>query len=121
MRLLQTFGRFPFLFVLGVLGTPVVAAYAIGRGEDSEATGYGWQTLRIALATQLPVAALLVIAARPIALAFGTEHVGLTVTFIRVFGLAVAGFSISRTISRRWSGTTWLRPTDRLRTAAIGV
>ncbi|CCQ33632.1 DNA damage-inducible protein [Halorhabdus tiamatea SARL4B] len=135
MRLLQTFGRFPFLFVLGVLGTPVVAAYAIGRraimlammpawgyataastlvgqaigrGEDSEATGYGWQTLRIALATQLPVAALLVIAARPIALAFGTEHVGLTVTFVRVFGLAVAGFSVSRTMrgSLRGAGDT---------------
>jgi putative MATE family efflux protein len=31
MRLLQTFARFPFLFVLGVLGTPTLAAYAIGR------------------------------------------------------------------------------------------
>ncbi|WP_136689532.1 MATE family efflux transporter [Halorhabdus amylolytica] len=135
MRLLQTFGRFPFLFILGVLGTPVVAAYAIGRrvmllalmpawgyataastlvgqaigrGEDSEATDYGWQTLRIGLATQLPIAAILVLAARPIAIAFGTAHVDLTVTFIRVFGLAVAGFSISRTMrgSLRGAGDT---------------
>jgi putative MATE family efflux protein len=30
-RLSRTFGRFPFLFLLGVLGTEVVAAYAIGR------------------------------------------------------------------------------------------
>jgi len=135
MRLLQTLGRFPFLFVLGVLGTPVVAAYAIGRrvimlalmpawgyataastlvgqaigrGDDREATGYGWQTLRVALATQLPVAAVLVIAARPIAVAFGTEYVDLTVTFIRVFGLSVAGFSVSRTMrgSLRGAGDT---------------
>ena len=135
MRLFQTFGRFPFLFILGVLGTPVVAAYAIGRrvimlalmpawgystaastlvgqslgrGAEDEATGYGWQTLRIALATQLPVALVLVIAARPIAVAFGTEYVDLTVTFIRVFGLAVAGFSVSRTMrgSLRGAGDT---------------
>jgi putative MATE family efflux protein len=31
MRIAQTFGRFPLLFVLGVLGTPAVAAFAIGR------------------------------------------------------------------------------------------
>ncbi|MFW5896398.1 MAG: MATE family efflux transporter [archaeon] len=135
MRLLQTFGRFPFLFVLGVLGTPVVAAYAIarrvvmlalmpawgystaastlvgqaiGRDEDREATEYGWQTLRIGLATQLPIAALLIVGARPIAVAFGTEYVDLTVTFVRVFGLGVAGFSISRTMrgSLRGAGDT---------------
>jgi len=135
MRLAQTLGRFPFLFVLGVLGTPVVAAYAIGRrvvmlammpawgyataastlvgqaigrGEDREATAYGWQILRLGLATQLPIAALLVIAARPIALAFGTAHVDLTVTFVRVFALTVAGFSISRTMrgSLRGAGDT---------------
>lgn len=135
MRLLQTFGRFPFLFILGVIGTPVVAAYgigrrvimlammpawgystaastlvgqAIGRGEDGEATAYGWQTLRIGLATQLPIAAVLVVAARPIAVAFGTAHVDLTVAFIRVFGLAVAGFSVSRTMrgSLRGAGDT---------------
>jgi putative MATE family efflux protein len=124
-RLAQTFGRFPFLFVLGTLGTPVLAGYAIGRrvillammpawgystasstlvgqaigaGEDEEADDYGWQTLRIALVTQLLIAVAVVAAARPIALAFQTESVDLTVTFVRVFGLTVAGFAIARTL-----------------------
>jgi len=124
-RLARTFGRFPFLFVLGILGTDVVAAYAIGRrvmllalmpawgystaastlvgqrlgaGDADEAADYGWQTLRIALVTQLLIAGAIVLAAAPIARAFGTEHVGLTVTFIRVFGLGVAGFSVARTM-----------------------
>ena len=135
MRLLQTFGRFPFLFVLGQLSVGAVAAYAIGRrvmllalmpawgyataastlvgqhvgsGDDASAADYGWQTLRIALATQLVVAVALVVAARPIAAAFGTDEIDLTVQFIRVFGLAVAGFSISRTMrgSLRGAGDT---------------
>ncbi|WP_225332709.1 MATE family efflux transporter [Halomicrobium urmianum] len=135
MRLLQTFGRFPFLFVLGILGTPVVAAFAIGRrvmllalmpawgystaastlvgqhvgaGEADDAGAYGWQTLRIALVTQLLIAAVLVVFARPIAALFGTEYPGLAVEFIRVFALAVAGFSISRTMrgSLRGAGDT---------------
>jgi putative MATE family efflux protein len=124
-RLSRTLGRFPFLFLLGVLGTPVLAAYAIGRrvmllammpawgystasstlvgqhigaGDDASAADYGWQTLRIALATQLLIAAVLVALARPITLAFGTEHVQLTVDFVRVFGLGVAAFSVSRTM-----------------------
>jgi putative MATE family efflux protein len=135
MRLLQTFARFPFLFVLGVLGTPTVAAFAIGRrvmllalmpawgystaastlvgqyvgaGDDDDATAYGWQTLRIALITQLLIAVVLVAFARPISLLFGTEYPDLTVTFIRVFALAVAGFSVSRTMrgSLRGAGDT---------------
>ncbi|MFB6120912.1 MAG: MATE family efflux transporter [Halobacteriaceae archaeon] len=124
-RLSRTLGRFPFLFVLGVLGTDVVAAYAIGRrvmllalmpawgyataastlvgqrlgaGDPDEAADYGWQTLRIALVTQLVIAGAIVVAARPVATAFGTDSVGLTVTFIRVFGLGVAGFSVARTM-----------------------
>lgn len=124
-RLARTFGRFPFLFLLGVLGTEAIAAYAIGRrvillammpawgyataastlvgqhigrGEDDRAAAYGWQTTRLALATQLIVAIGITLAARPIALVFGTESVDLTVAFIRVFGLGVAGFSISRTM-----------------------
>ncbi|MFC7044100.1 MATE family efflux transporter [Halobacteriaceae archaeon GCM10025711] len=124
-RLSRTFGRFPFLFVLGVLGTEVVAAYAIGRrvmlmalmpawgystaastlvgqsigaGNDEEATGYGWQTLRIALVTQLLIAAGIFVAARPIAATFDTENVALTVSFIRLFGVSVAGFSVARTM-----------------------
>jgi putative MATE family efflux protein len=135
MRLLQSTARFPFLFILGVLGTPALAAYAIGRrvmllalmpawgyataastlvgqaigaGDRDDATDYGWQTLRIGLATQLLLAAVLVVAARPLALAFGTEHVDLTVDFIRVFGLATAGFSVARTMrgSLRGAGDT---------------
>jgi putative MATE family efflux protein len=125
MRLVQTFARFPFLFVLGTLGTPALAAYAVARrvvlialmpawgyataastlvgrhvgaGDDDLATAYGWQTLRIALATQLSIAAVIVVAARPIAVAFGTDHVARTVSFVRVFGVVVAGFSVSRTM-----------------------
>lgn len=124
-RLSRTFGRFPFLFVLGVLGTEVVAAYAIGRrvmllalmpswgystaastlvgqsigaGNDEEADEYGWQTLRIALVTQLLIAVLIVATADPIAAAFGASDRGLTVTFIRVFGLGVAAFAVARTM-----------------------
>jgi putative MATE family efflux protein len=124
-RLAQTFGRFPFLFVLGILGTNVVAAYAIARrlmllammpawgystasstlvgqaiggGDDAEAEDYGWQTVRIALATQLSIAAVLFAAARPLAQLFGAEYVGLTVEFIYVFAVMVAGFSIARTL-----------------------
>ena len=124
-RLSRTFGRFPFLFVLGVLGTPVVASYAIGRrvmllammpawgyatasstlvgqrlgaGDPDEAADYGWQTLRIALVTQLLIGAGIFLTAVPIAQVFGATNVGLTVTFIRVFGLSVAGFSVSRTL-----------------------
>jgi putative MATE family efflux protein len=123
-RLSRTFGRFPFLFILGVLGTQYVAAYAIGRrvmllalmpawgfstasstlvgqhvgaGDTEEAEDYGWQILRVALATQLLIGAALFLSARPIAQLFGASNVGLTVTFIRVFGAGVAGFSIART------------------------
>jgi putative MATE family efflux protein len=125
MRLLQTFGRFPFLFVLGTLGTPVLAAYAVGRRlilfalmpawgystasstlvgqaigaeQDAEATRYGWETLRIALATQLLIAAALLVFARPFVLLFNPDDIGLAVAFVRVFGLGVAGFGIDRTM-----------------------
>ena len=136
MRLAQSTARFPFLYVLSALGpTTVVPAYAIGRrvmllalmpawgyataastlvgqslgaGEEEEATDYGWQTLRIGLATQLVIAAVLVVLAAPIARAFGTQNVALTVDFIRVFGLATAGFSVARTMrgSLRGAGDT---------------
>jgi putative MATE family efflux protein len=135
MRLAQSTARFPFLFILGQIGIPVVSAYAIGRrvmllalmpawgyataastlvgqslggGDEGSATDYGWQTLRIALATQLLIALMLVLAARPIAAAFGTEHVDLTVQFIAVFGIATAGFSIERAMrgSLRGAGDT---------------
>jgi len=136
-RLVQTLGRFPFLFVLASLGTPVVAAYAIGRrvimlalmpawgystasstlvgqsigADDTDAAArYGWSTLRIALATQLLIAAVLIVLARPIAAVFNTEPIGLTVEFVRVFGLAVGGFSVGRTMQGALRGagdTTW--------------
>ena len=111
--------------MLGVLGTPVLAAYAIGRrvmllalmpawgystaastlvgqsvgAQDyDEAEDYGWQTLRIALATQLLIATVIAAAARPIAAAFASQHPALTVDFIRMFALGVAAFSVSRTM-----------------------
>ena len=67
-----------------------------------------WQTLRIGLATQLFIAAVLVAMARPIAIGFGTLYVDLTVQFIRVFGVATAGFSVARTMrgSLRGAGDT---------------
>ena len=125
MRLAQSFGRFPFLFVLSVLGTEVVAAYAIGRrvillaimpawgystaastlvgqslgaGDEAEADDYGWQTVRIALATQLLVAGAILVLAGPIATLFGAGNVALTADFIRVFALGIAGFSVARTL-----------------------
>ncbi|WP_458207399.1 MATE family efflux transporter [Haladaptatus sp. NG-SE-30] len=134
-RLSRTLGRFPFLFVLGTLGTGVVASYAIGRrvmllalmpawgystasstlvgqsigaGNNDEADEYGWQTLRIALTTQLLLAAILIVAARPIARGFGTANLDLTVELVQVFGLGVAAFSVSRTMrgSLRGAGDT---------------
>ena len=124
-RLARTLGRFPFVFVLGTFGPAGIAAYGVGRrvillammpawgyataastlvgqhvgsGDSDRADAYGWQVARIALATQLLIAAVLMVAARPIATAFGTESVALTADFIRVFGLGVAGFSLSRTM-----------------------
>lgn len=136
-RLVGTVGRFPFLFMLGVLGTPVVAAFAIGRqvmqlamipgwgyqtsastlvgqslgsGDMDAATAYGWETVTVALATQLVVGALFAIFARPIAGLFGTEAVALTTLFIWVFALGVAGSSIGQTLQGGLRGagdTTW--------------
>jgi putative MATE family efflux protein len=135
MRILQSTARFPFLFVLGTLGVPALAAYAIGRrvmllalmpawgyataastlvgqaigrADRAGATAYGWQALRLGVVTQVLAAALIVVAARPIAVAFGTEYVGLAVDFIRTFGLLAAGFSVSRTMrgSLRGAGDT---------------
>jgi putative MATE family efflux protein len=136
-RLVGTFGRFPFLFVLGVLGTPVVAAFAIGRrvimlammpawgystasstlvgqslgaGDGDEATAYGWDTTRIALVTQLLIAGVMALFARPIATVFTADTVQLTTEFIRVFALTVGGFSVARSMRGALRGagdTTW--------------
>jgi len=124
-RLSRTLARFPFLFVLGVLGPTALAAYGIarrvillammpawgyataastlvgqsvGRGDEGEATAYGWSATRIALATQLLVAVVLAVFAPAIARSFGTSAVAETAAFVRVFALGVAGFSIARTL-----------------------
>ena len=124
-RLAGIGARFPFLFVLGMLGTNVVAAYAIGRrivalarmpafgyatasstlvgqslgdNDDETAEEYGWQTVRLSLATEILLGVAVVLTARPLALLFGAEDVGLTVLFIYVFGAVIVGFSISRTL-----------------------
>lgn len=121
--LIRTFGRFPFLFVLAELGTGVVAAYAIARrvmllammpawgystaastlvgqslggGDEREADSYGWETLRIGVITQALIGGALVLAAGPIAVLFRTGATDMTVEFIRVFGVAVVGYSIAR-------------------------
>lgn len=125
MRLAQSLGRFPFLFVCASLGTGVVAAYAIGRrvillaimpawgystaastlvgqrlgaGAVEEAEAYGWQTLRIGLATQLLVAAGIFGLAASIARLFGATNVAMTTAFIRVFAVSIAGLSVGRTL-----------------------
>ncbi|MFB6119349.1 MATE family efflux transporter [Halosegnis sp.] len=124
-RLSRTLARFPFLFVLGVLGPTALASYGIarrlillammpawgyataastlvgqsvGRGDEQAATAYGWSTTRIALATQLLVAALLAALAPLLARGFGTSAVAETAAFVRVFALGVAGFSVARTL-----------------------
>ena len=124
-RLSRTFGRFPFLFVVGLLGTEVLAAYAIARrvmllalmpawgystaastlvgqaiggGDEQTADEYGWQTLRIALVTQVALGICVVVAARPLAAAFAPDDLPLTVEFVRLFGVGVAAFAVSRTL-----------------------
>jgi putative MATE family efflux protein len=136
-RLIMTVGRFPFLYMLGLLGTSVVAAFAIGRqvvqlaripgwgystsasalvgqhlggGREAEAAHYGWQTVRVAVATQLVIAAVLAVFARPIAVLFGTEAVGQATWFIWVLALSVAGGSVAQTLEgglRAAGDTTW--------------
>lgn len=124
-RIAQTGARFPFLFILGTLGTTVVAAYAIGRrimalamtpswgyataastlvgqsigkDDEAEATAYLWESVKVALITQLSLAALVIIAAEQLAVLFDAENVSLTVEFIYVFGIGIVGFSLGRTL-----------------------
>lgn len=136
-RLIATVGRFPFLYMLGILGTSVVAAFAIGRqivqlamipgwgystsastlvgqslgrGHEDEATTYGWETVTVALATQVVIAAIFALLARRIAVLFGTEAITLTTWFVWVFALSVVGSSIAQSLagSLRGAGdTTW--------------
>ena len=81
---------------------------SLGAGDPAEANEYGWQTLRLALLIQVVLAVAIIAAARPIVLAFDASNVDLTVTFVRVFGLSVAGFAVSRTMrgSLRGAGDT---------------
>jgi putative MATE family efflux protein len=136
-RMVNTLGNFPFLALLGVLGTPVVAAFAIGSrvmrfamipgygystaasalvgqrlgAEDAAgATDYGWQSVRIALVTQVLIAAVLVVGARPIVQLFGTESTDLGVAFVRVLAVTVVGNSVAQTLQGGLRGagdTTW--------------
>lgn len=125
MQLIKTLGRFPFLLILSTIGTPVVAAYAIGRrvmllammpawgystaastlvgqsiglGDETDATRYGWQTLRIAIVTQVLIGGVLVAFSPQIVRLFNAGSPELAVAFVRVFGLGVVAFSISRTM-----------------------
>jgi putative MATE family efflux protein len=122
-RLTRTVGRFPFLFVLGQLGTGVLAAYAIARrvilmaimpawgyatsastlvgqalggGDEAEASFLGWQTLRIGVLTQGLVAAVLALAADPIAAAVDSPSPDVAVAFLRVFALGVIPYALAR-------------------------
>ena len=136
-RLIVTVGRFPFLFMLGLLGTPVVAAFAIGRqvvqlaripgwgystsasalvglrlGEaDADAAAIaGWATVTVAVATQVLIAAVLSVFARQIAVLFGTEAVDLATWFIWILALGVVGSSVAQTLEGGLRGagdTTW--------------
>lgn len=136
-RIVNSFSRFPFIWMLATLGTPVVAAYAIGRrvfqfalipawgyatasstfvgqylGSDDErlATQYGWESVRVAILTQLVLAGIMVVAARPIIDLFSTEAVDLTVRFVQVFAVGIVGFSVFQTLQGALRGagdTTW--------------
>jgi Na+-driven multidrug efflux pump len=133
----DTLGRFPFLFVLGVLGTPVVAAFAIGSRvvrlamipswgyataasalvgqhlgaeDEGNATRYGWDSLRVSLATQLLVAGVVAVLARPVVELFNTDTVGLSVQFVWVFALGIAANATFRTLQGALRGagdTSW--------------
>lgn len=136
-RLVMTLGRFPFLFMLGIMGTSVVAAFAIGRqvvqlaripgwgyatsastlvgqylgaGRSNEATTAGWTTATVAVATQVVIAGVLAVLARPIARLFGTEAVVLATAFIWVLALGTAAAAVAQTLEGGLRGagdTTW--------------
>ncbi len=130
-RIAQTGARFPFLFILGALGTEVVAAYAIGRrimslaltpawgygtaastlvgqaiGEDdeTEATAYGWESVKVALLTQIPLGAFVILAADSLARLFDPDNLTLTVQFVYVFGIGLIGNSIRQTLEGALQG-----------------
>lgn len=129
--------RFPFLFILATLGTPVVAAFAVARriirlaripsngfgtatsslvgralgaGDEREAESYGWEITWISLLTQGGLALLVMLAAPLLVSLFGVEAVDLAVGFVYVFGLATIANSVARVMrgSLQAAGdTTW--------------
>lgn len=137
MRLVDAVGRFPFLFILGVLGTPIVAAFAIGRrisqfamiptwgystaasalvgqslgaDDEREATAFGWDSVRITVLTQLAIGLVLVVFAQPLVELFQTETVGQATAFVRIFAVGMVGFGIFQTLQGGLRGagdTTW--------------
>ena len=117
-QLAGTFGRFPFLFIIATLGTHVVAAYAIGRrilrlvmtpvdgfrtasstlvgqnlgaDEAAIAEAYGWQVLRLALVTQVLIAALVVVFVGATVAVFSTDSPMLPTQFLYVFAVSISG------------------------------
>ncbi len=137
MRLSMTLGRFPFIYIVGVVGTSVLASFGIGRrvmllalmpawgfataastmvgqfigaGTFDEADDAAWQTLRVAIALQLLVALGITIFAEPIAAVFESDQPITTVAFIQVMGLGVFGYALSRTMQGALRGagdTSW--------------
>jgi putative MATE family efflux protein len=125
VQIVRTLGRFPYLWVLALLGTSTVSAYAVGRqvvllalmpawgyataastlvgqsvgaGDTDDAWERGWDATRVALATQVLIGAVLVAAAGPIVAVFGVDDPGLHVAFLRAFGLAVPAYAVGRTL-----------------------
>ncbi len=137
MRLCMSLGRFPFLGMVSVAGTSLLASLGIARrvmllammpawgfstaastlvgqhvgaNQPDRASFSGWQTLRVGLATQLLVALGITVFADPVAALFRTESPHHTRAFIQVFGVIVAAYSISRTMQGALRGageTSW--------------
>lgn len=129
--------RFPFLFVLATLGTPVVAAFAVSRriirlarlpsngfgtatgtlvgqelgaGDESEAEAFGRQITWISLLTQGGIALVVMLAAPVLVRVFGVAETGVAVLFVYVFGVTVLARSVTRILraSLQAAGdTTW--------------
>jgi len=136
-QMANTVGNFPFLAILAVLGTPIVAAYAIGLqimriamipgygystassamvgqklgdGDADAARSYGWQTVRLGVATQVLIGAGMVLLARPLVAAFDTEAMELSIMFTRALAVGVVGNSIAMALQGGLRGagdTTW--------------
>lgn len=122
-RLVRYGVRFPFLWVLATLGTPVVAAYAIsqriirfarlpsngigtatatlvgqelGAGKEREAEIYGRQITWISIVFQGGIAVLIMAFAPVLVDLFGLGNPRLGVVFVWVFGIGVFAQSIER-------------------------